>query len=138
VKGATVVLVAISTIALACGGPPPPPPSAVITADPERLCAGDDYKTLIHLDAKASAPRLTLVATRPDPSELPLTYAWTFAGSAYTVEEGDPSADTMAVRVAADRPLHVTLRVENKSGGVAEAEHTIAIVLPDANGQCTP
>lgn len=121
-----------------CGGPPPPPPSAVITADPERVCAADDYRTLIRLDAKASSPRLSLVATRPDPAELPLLYAWSFAGSAYTVEDGDRASDTIAVRVAADRPLHVTLRVENKSGGVAIAERTIPIILPDANGRCAP
>lgn len=131
-------VVLVAALAASCGGPPPPPPSAVITADPERICGGDDYKTLIHLDAKASAPRLTLVATRADPAELPLVYAWSFRGSAYTIEDGDVAADTLAVRASADRPLHVTLRVENKSGGVAYAERTIPIVLPDANGGCVP
>ena len=137
-RGAALVALGLLVASMACGGPPPPPPSAVITADPERVCAGDAYATLIHLDAKASAPRLSLVSSRPDPAELPLAFGWSFRGSAYTIEDGDVHADTITLRVAADRPLFVTLRVENRSGGVAEAEHTIAIVLPDARGECVP
>ena len=98
----SIAAVLVTALAASCGGPPPPPPSAVITADPERICGGDDYKTLIHLDAKASAPRLSLVATRPDPAELPLVYAWSFRGSAYTIEDGDIAADTLAVRASAE------------------------------------
>ncbi len=123
---------------VACSGPPPPPPSAVITADPGVLCQGDEFTTLIHLDGKSSAPRLTLVATRPDPSELPLKFHWSFAGSAITVEDGDVDADAIAVRARADRPLHVTLRVENKSGGVADSELTIPIVVRGGGGSCAP
>lgn len=137
-RGAVVVVALLCAVGFACGGPPPPPPSAVITADPAHVCAGDEYQTLVHLDAKSSAPRLTLIATRPDPSELPLAFAWSFSGSAYTIEDGDPASDTIVVRMRADRPLHVGLEVTNKSGGKATAERTIAIVLPDAKGQCTP
>lgn len=131
-------LVALAVVIVACSGPPPPPPSAVITADPARLCQNDAYTTLIRLDGTSSAPRLTLVASRPDPSELPLKFHWSFAGSAITVEDGDVDADALSVRAQADRPLHVTLRVENKSGGVAESELTIPIVVRDGNGACAP
>jgi hypothetical protein len=129
---------ALLALVLACGGPPPPPPSAVITADPARICQDDDYATLIHLDGKASAPRLTLVATKPDPSELPLKFHWSFAGSALTVEDGDVDGEVVSVRARGDRPLHVTLRVENRSGGSAESQLTIPIVVRDASGGCTP
>jgi len=40
------------------------------------------------------------------------------------------------VSMAADRPLHVRLRVENAERGVSEALVTIAVTPRDANGQC--
>lgn len=132
------VVLATAVVAIACGGPPPSPPSAVITADPERLCAGDGGATLVHLDAKSSSPKLSLVAERPDPADLPLRFTWSFRGSGYTIEDGDLASDSLVLRVAADRPLHVTLRVETARGATAESMRTIPIVLPDGEGRCAP
>lgn len=120
----------------ACGGPPPPAPSAVISASPTSVCVGDAYTTTIHLDGKQSSPRLTLVYEKPDPSEPPLRMKWSFSGSAVEIDTGDDVSDELTLRMAADRPLHVRLRVENAEGGVTEALTTISVTPLDENGQC--
>lgn len=122
--------------ACACASPPAPAPSAVITASPASVCAGDGFATPIALDATKSAPRLTLVYARPDPSEPPLSYAWSFAGSERTIDDGEATSDKLTVRMAGDRPLHVRLRVTNAAGGVTEALATIALTPLDDRGRC--
>lgn len=101
------------------------------------MCAGDDYATSIRLDATKSAPRLTLVEAPVDPNEPPLEVRWSFAGSAWLFDE-DSQADQpkILVSMAADRPLHVTLRVENSVGGVSEALKTISLTPLDESGSC--
>lgn len=120
-----------------CSEPPPPAPSAVIRACPWSLCEGDDFATSIHLDATRSAPRLTLVEAPPDPDEPPLKTRWSFAGSDWLFDE-DGTADQpdVLVSMAADRPLHVTLVVENAAGGVAQALKSISVTPLDEAGQC--
>jgi len=121
----------------ACGGPPPPAPSAVIRACPSSVCVGDDYATSIHLDATKSAPRLTLVEAPVDPQEPPLQIRWSFSGSAWLFDnESQPTQPDILVSMAADRPLHVTLRVENSVGGVSEALKTLSVTPLDAEGVC--
>ncbi len=127
----------VAGVLAACGSPPPPEPSAVINADPTAVCLGDGYHTTIHLDAKQSAPNLTLVYVRPDPGAPPLKYLWSFSGSDYQLGDGDDLiGEALSVTMAADRPLHVTLRVENAAGGVGIARSTIAVTPPDASGAC--
>jgi hypothetical protein len=133
-KAASALALAL-VAAVGCGSPPPPAPSAVIIADPPSVCFGDDYATGIRLDGSRSTPHLSLVYSRPDPSEGQLTFAWSFEGSAYQVDpNSDPGSATMVVTMAADRPLHVRLRVTNAEGGVTEALTTIAVTfsVPDA------
>lgn len=127
---------AIAASVASCGSPPPPAPSAVITASPTSVCIGDDLTTTIHLDAKASAPNLSLVYQKPDPNEPPLKYAWSFSGSHVVVDTGDDHSVALTLFMTADRPLHVRLRVENAAGGVTEALTTISVTPLDDNGVC--
>ena len=116
----------------ACGGPPPPPPTAVIVAEPPSLCEGDGHATPVLLDGRDSAARLTLVPVPPDPDAPPLTYEWSFQGAEHRVVDGDLGSDHLTITAAADRPLHVTLRVTNELGGVAESIQTVGITRPTA------
>lgn len=128
-------LVALASVA--CGGPPPPAPSAVIRACPSSLCVGDDFATSIHLDATKSAPRLTLVEAPVDPNEPPLKIRWSFSGSEWLFDnESQATAPDILVSMAADRPLHVKLSVENSVGGTAEALKTISVTPLDESGGC--
>lgn len=121
----------------ACGEPPPPAPSAVIRACPSSVCVGDDFATSIRLNGKKSAPRLTLVEAPPDPDEPPLKVRWSFSGSDWLFDnESLPTQPDILVSMAGDRPLHVTLRVENSVGGVSEALETLSVTPLDADGTC--
>ena len=128
--------IAATCLVTSCGSPPPPAPSAVITASPTSVCVGDELATTIHLDAKSSAPNLTLVYQRSDPNEPPLKYAWTFSGSHVVIDSGDEHSVALTLFITADRPLHVRLRVENGAGGVSEALTTIAVTPLDDAGKC--
>lgn len=138
VRGRSWLAVCVALCALAgCGEPPPPAPSAVIRACPSSLCFGDDFATSIHLDATKSAPRLTLVQAPPDPKEPPLKVRWSFSGSAWLFDnDGVATQPDVLVSMAADRPLHVGLRVENSVGGVSEALKTISVTPLDEQGAC--
>lgn len=131
------VFLAISPLLLvACGEPPPPAPSAVINATPEAVCLGDEFKTTIRLDASDSAPYLTLVYVPPDPDDPPLAFEWTFSGSEKTLIDGSVYGAELSLGMKADRPLHVTLRVENSVGGVSTVTKTIAVTPLDEDGNC--
>lgn len=130
-------LVALAVAVVGCGEPPPPAPSAVIRACPASLCVGDDFATSVHLDAKKSAPRLTLVEAPREPDEPPLQLLWSFAGAEMLFDdESVPTSADILVSSRADRPLHVTLRVENAAGGVSEALKTISITPLGDDGSC--
>jgi hypothetical protein len=127
----------VGATALACGSPPPSPPSAVITATPEAVCQGDDYRTSVHLDGSKSSADLSLVYSPPAPNAPPLVYAWSFEGSEYMLSNAsDPTSDAVDVTMAGDRPLEVHLQVQNAAGGVSVTLLTIAITPPDASGRC--
>jgi hypothetical protein len=126
----------VAIVVLSCASPPPPAPSAVITASPASVCAGDAFTTLIALDATKSASRLTLVYVGKDPTEPPLSFAWSFSGAEVRIEDGKQTDDKLVVRVAGDRPVHVRLRVTNAAGGVTDTLATIALTLPDDQGRC--
>lgn len=128
--------IAAASIGFGCGEPPPEVPSAVIKASPASVCFGDSYATPIHLDAKDSSAHLTLAYVRPDPKAPPLAFHWTFSGSESEIDDGDVDGDTLIVKIAGDRPLHVRLRVENAEGGVTEALTTISVTPRDPNGDC--
>ena len=130
------LLMTVSLGVVACGEPPPPAPSAVIRACPSAVCFGDDSLTSIHLDATRSAPRLTLVEAPVDPNEPPLKLQWSFNVSELVWDIGNSKAPDIGVSWEGKQPLHVTLRVENSVGGVAEALDTIAITPLDENGEC--
>jgi hypothetical protein len=130
-------IAAISALsALACGSPPPPSPSAVIRACPAAVCLGDAFTTGIHLDATKSAAHLTLVYVPPKPGDPPLDMRWSFSGAAMQYDTGGATDPDILVYTAADRPLHVTLHVENSEGGVAEETRSIAVTPLDAAGNC--
>ena len=126
----------IVLIAIACGSPPPPAPSAVIVMSPLSVCVGDAFTTPIHLDATSSAQGLTLVYVRPDPNAPPLSYTWSFEGAAMQFDDGDAHGDTITIRTAGDRPLHVTLEVRNAVGGVTDALATLSVTPLDSAGRC--
>jgi len=129
-------LLIASVLSAACGEPPPPAPSAVIKVAPEAVCIGDDYATTIRLDASGSAPYLTLVYVPPDPDAPPLGFSWSFSGSKQALIDGDVHSAQLSLAMAADRPLHVLLRVENSVGGVSELKKTIPVTPLDAAGVC--
>lgn len=128
--------VALALSSAGCGEPPPPAPSAVIQVCPPSVCVGDEFSTSIHLSAERSAPRLTLVESPVDPNEPPLSFEWSFSGSKMLFDRGAATDAEILVSMAADRPLHVGLRVENGEGGVAEALETISITPLDQGGVC--
>jgi hypothetical protein len=120
-----------------CGEPPPPAPSAVIRACPASVCVGDDFATSIHLDARKSAPRLTLVEAPAKPDAPPLSIRWSFSGSAWLFDDESRATEPdILVSMAADRPLHVTLTVENEVGGVSEALRTLSVTPLAEDGSC--
>jgi hypothetical protein len=127
---------ALALALMGCGSPPPPAPSAVIDTNPGSVCQGDDHETPVHLDATASAPRLTLVPVAPREGEAITSIRWTFTGSEYRIVEGSEQSLELKVTLQADRPLHVRLTLENDAGGEAEARTTISVTerLPD--GSC--
>jgi hypothetical protein len=139
-RGSRAIVAVLSLVALATacsGGPPPGAPSAVIHASPSTVCTGDAFMTPITLDATRSTPHLTLVAEPPDPKEPPLRFSWSFAGADVHVMTGDPAKDaTLVVAIAGDRPLHVTVHVENGEGGATDALTTVAVTPLDATGAC--
>ncbi|MGH7330791.1 MAG: hypothetical protein ACREJX_20775, partial [Polyangiaceae bacterium] len=121
----------------ACSNSQEDVPSAVIEADPKSICAGDNYATSITLNAKESAPHLTLVATKPDPNEPPLQFTWSFAGAPMLYGTGyDEHTPITIVQTTGDRPLEVTLHVANGEGFSTDALTTIAITQVDADGNC--
>jgi hypothetical protein len=131
-RGGALFLLSLSN----CGSPTPDEPSAVINADPKSICAGDNFATSINLDAKQSAPHLTLVATAPDPNEAPLQFTWSFAGAAMQIASGDNHTDSLTIQTAGDRPLEVMLHVVNGEGAASDALLTISVTELDANGKC--
>jgi hypothetical protein len=130
------VLVAIGLLLVACGEPPPPAPSAVIVASPEAVCIGDEFETTITLDASDSAPYLTLVYVPPAPDAPALDFSWTFTGSEKTFIDGNAHSAELSLAMKGDRPLHVTLEVENSVGGVSSITKTIAVTPLDEDGNC--
>lgn len=119
-----------------CTNTPEDVPSAVITSDPDSICAGDAYRTSISLSAKESAPHLTLVATKPDPNEPPLAFTWSFTGAPIQIVTGDAHTPTIVVQTTGDRPLEVNLHVVNGEGAATDAIHTISVTQVDENGNC--
>jgi hypothetical protein len=130
------VSLGIALVCGACGERPPPAPSAVIQATPEAVCLGDEYETTIALDASDSARFLTLVYVPPDPDAPPLSFAWSFSGSEKTLIDGNLASPLLSVAMKGDRPLHVTLEVENDVGGVSTVTKSIAVTPLDADGTC--
>lgn len=120
----------------ACSSPPAPTPSAVITATPSSVCMGDDFATPILLDSGDSRGRLTLVPVPPAADGGGLVVRWSFAGSSFHVVEGDVHLPQLIVTLRGDRPLHVTLGVDNAEGGHADAHLTISVTTRDATGGC--
>ncbi len=123
-------VIASFVLAVGCGGPPPVPPTAVIDATPGDVCAGDGFATAIQLSGARSAARLSLVPAPPGPDDPPLTFEWRLEGDAHHVVSGALDDDTVAVRMAGERPLHVTLTVTTFEGGVAETLRTIGVTVP--------
>jgi len=132
----------------------------VVNAIPTSVCEGDDFQTLIELDSTGSSPALTLVYTPPDPDaalaycKSPICYAWSFSGAVCKGLQTDPSPcdvnidpgsvepdgtidnPTVNLTIAGDRPVLVTLRIENAVGGVTETQTSITITPLDDAGAC--
>jgi hypothetical protein len=102
-----------------------------VRADPSSVCLNDQFETTVRLDASESQPALSLVPVAEDPEGPSLSFEWSFAGAAYEDRGRDPSGIELLVATAGDRPLHVTLRVENEAGGEATTTHSVPITLPD-------
>ncbi len=147
-------------VCVACSGPPPPAPSAIITETPSSVCIGDDFTTPIQIDSSGTSNELSLVSSPPSADASAPTLAWSFSGAVCkglptdpTLPDGGPWCDvkidpgsldptgavngtSVLVTVAGDRPVFVTLRVQNAAGGVTEAQSTITITPLDPTGAC--
>src|SRR5688572_24724206 len=99
---------------------------------PESVCAGDRFSTLIEVSGARSAARLSLVPSPPDPDAPPLVFEWLIEGDEFEIVEGAIDEPELAVAVAGDRPLHLTLTVINGEGGVAETLRSIGVVDREA------
>ncbi len=144
----------IGVVLLACSGPPPAAPAAVINATPSSVCVGDDFRTQVHLDSRGSSPQLTLVYTRPDPDAGDITYDWSFSGAVCKGLDSDPKPCNVVIdgssvdalgningtdvlfTMLGDRPVDVTLTVQNVAGGVTETHVTVSITPLDDAGTC--
>ena len=151
--------------AWACSGPPKTVPAAIVNATPTSVCAGDAFRTSIHLDSNGSSPVLTLVYSKPDPDAGAIHFAWSFSGAvcvglaaspsdwvtltgaAATTCDGllDPSSvdalnqvsgSDVLLAIAGDRPVDVTLVVTSDAGGTLTAHTTLTITEPDDAGAC--
>lgn len=114
-----------------CVGPPVEVPSAVVDVSPTSIPACDGFATPITIDGSRSSGHLQLV---PSTDDTPLAFRWTIDGAEHVIDEGAVDAPVLVVRSAGDRPLHVTLTVDDHEGGVATSTRTIAITLPDDGG----
>jgi len=119
-----------AVLGLSCGSPGPLVPTAVITATPGDVPLGDDFSTVVELDASLSSHSLSLVPVPPDPDEPPLQFEWHFSGSQYEVVQGSATDTEIHVTMAGDRPLHVELTVINGDGGIATSLRTITVTDP--------
>lgn len=117
---------------VSCAGPPPRPPTSVIDADPEILCAGDEFATPLRISGARSSAALSLVPGPPDPDAAPLEYGWALDGAAYRVLAGDLGSRELTLTTSGDRPLHVTLTVYQADGGEATTRRTIGLFDPHA------
>ena len=149
----------------ACSGPPKTVPAAIVNATPASVCAGDAFRTSIHLDSSGSSPVLTLVYSKPDPDAGAIHYSWSFSGAvcvglaaspgSWTTLTGAPpttcdvlldpssvdalnqvSGSDVMLSIAGDRPVDVTLVVTSDAGGTLAAHTTITITTPDDAGAC--
>lgn len=116
-----------------CGGRGPEPPKAAIQVVPAAVCEGDDYQHVVLLDASQSKPELTILPRDVD-SGVGLSYRWRFEGSAYRIVSGSLDAETIGVKIAADRPLHVYLTVTTSTGASATTLLTVPIIVGCGGG----
>lgn len=120
----------LALCALGCAGPPPHPPTAVIDARPARVCAGDDYATVVELSGARSSNYLSLVPEAADP-DAPLEFEWSLEGADFEIVTGSLVGPALSVVTAGDRPLHAVLTVTNAEGGQATSTRTVALVECD-------
>ena len=116
----------------ACAPASPHPPSAVAVAEPDAVCLDDAHRTMVLLDARESAQRLTLVPEAEPPDLPPLSYRWRLEGDEFRLVDGDLTSEQLTVTLAGQRPLHVYLRVESSEGGVSET--MISVSVTEASG----
>jgi hypothetical protein len=142
----------LATLLFACSSPPPQAPAAVINATPSSVCAGDAFRTQIHLDSRGSAPELTLVYMRPDPDAGELHYDWSLTGNVcigasagpcdVKVDEasidslGEMSGSDVLFTMAGDRPVTATLTVTNAAQGSTTTSLTVTLTHADDSGTC--
>ncbi|MBI4699690.1 MAG: hypothetical protein HY744_00750 [Deltaproteobacteria bacterium] len=135
-------LAGTAVLVAGCGEPTAVPPSAVIVAEPTTVCVNDGFQTEIALDGSQSAARISLVPSPPADGGPQLSYAWSFTGAAYLLEDGELGDPQLSVTTAGDRPLHVRLTTRNAAGGEASSLVTISISVPAIaacrQGACPP
>jgi len=135
-RTAIMAILAAVAATTACGAPPPDAPSASITADPDSICLGDEFRTVIHLDGRDSSARLTLVPLPPDPDDPPLSFRWSLSGARHFVVDGALAEPELWVISEGDRPLHVELEVRESNGGIATTLETVTITPLARDGSC--
>lgn len=117
--------VAAMTALVGCGDAADPvvpanrPPVAVASADPTRIPAGDDHRTVVTLDGSAST----------DPDGDALSFAWDVPGGRFVGENGPNDAVT-TVTFPGEAPYVVTLTVSDDRGARAATQVTVSVGSP--------
>lgn len=104
-------------------------PSASLQIEPTAVCLGDDFATVVALDATGSSPQLSLVPTPPGADEEPLEFAWHLSGDDYDVVAGGLDEARIEVTMAGERPLGVRLTVRNADGAEFALQRSVAVTL---------
>jgi hypothetical protein len=117
---ALAALLALSACQQELGRPPVPR----FTIDPAYVPEHDDFATEVSLDGSASADEL-------DDPTIPLAFSWHFDDDRVRIVDGDVHSSTLRIATAGDRPLTISLAVEDDDGQTSTLEQRLGLTLPD-------
>lgn len=100
------------------------PPVPRFEIDPAYVPQGDDFHTEVSLDASASADEL-------DDPDSPLGYEWSFDEDRVRIVRGNENAVIIAITVPGDRPVTISLTVEDPDGQRSTLEQRLGVTVPE-------
>jgi hypothetical protein len=119
------VRLALAVLALAaCQQELGRPPVPRFEIDPAYVPLDDDFRTEVTLDASASADELD------DPTS-PLGYEWGFDEDRIRIVRGDEAEAIVAITAPGDRPVTISLTVEDEDGQRSTLEQRLGVSVPE-------